>query len=420
MKTLKRDKVVLNLRESLREQRGTLAGQYPHIVEDKIYYQMEDPKEIHYAKWNGEKYKKPLYNNIIKKSLASHNFSVFIDTNPNIPEDERYKAVGGYHVGRAAQETPHELGLHQAMLYKELIDCPISKDLEVVPFPDPVWPQFTRLIFNDDFHHPRHANGLYVFKSADGIDWEVYHDKPIASIFTECVESNKKMPPNMGVDNPDAFFAARHTFMSTKDVLAFDTFPSIFYDHNINEYVMYLRANLSLGVRHVMYTHSKDLIDWSTPTLIKTDPPFDMSHGNFYYMCAFPYPKGNKYIAFPAQFKNEIVSNVTSMSKLYDETEGNWMWGDADGFLGAMDQGHHRKYWDAKTLVMISDDGINWKIIDEILPSDTGGHMTFPHVLSFREEDDDYALYVHEDFMTNRNNFVRYTIDKEELDECVG
>ena len=46
MKTLKRDKVVLNLRESLREQRGTLAGQYPHIVEDKIYYQMEDPKEI--------------------------------------------------------------------------------------------------------------------------------------------------------------------------------------------------------------------------------------------------------------------------------------------------------------------------------------------------------------------------------------
>ena len=408
MKTLKRDKVVLNFREKLREERGILAGQYPHVVEDKIYYQMEEPKEIHYAIKNGDGYRKPLYNNIIKKSLASHNFSVFVDTNPNIPEDEKYKAVGGYHVGRASTETPHEIGLHQAQLYAELNDCPISKNLEVVQFPDPVWPQFTKLLFKDDFHHPRHANGLYVFKSSDGIDWELYHDKPIMSTFTECLESNKKLPPNVDT-------LKRHEFMSTKDVIAFDTHPSIFYDNNIGEYVMYLRANLNLGVRHVMYTHSKDLINWSTPTLIKTDPPFDMSHGNLYYMCAFPF--GNKYIAFPPHFKNEIISNVTSMSKLYDDTEGNWMWGDADGFLGAMNHGHHRKYYDTKTEVMISDDGINWKVIDEILQSDTGnGHMTFPHVVTFREEGDVYALYVHEDFMTFHNKLVRYTIDKEELD----
>jgi len=417
MKTLKRDKQVLNFREKDREQKGTLAGQYPHVVGDKIYYQMETPKEIHYAVKNGDKYKKPLYNNIIKKSLAAHNFSVFIDTNPETPEDERYKAVGGYHVGRSSIETPVELGLHQATLYAELADCLVSKELEVIPFPDPVWPQYTRLIFKDDYHHPRHANGLYVFKSADGIKWDLYHDKPVVSVLTECEESNKKLPPGMGVDNPDLFFASRHSFMSTKDVLAFDTFPSIFYDHNINEYVMYLRANLSLGVRHVMYTHSKDLINWSTPMLIKTDPPFDMSHGNLYFMSAFPF-KG-KYIAFPPHFKNEIISNVTSMAKLFDETDGNWIWGDSDGFIGAMNNGHHRKYWDAKTLVMISDDGLNWKVIDEILQSDTGGHMTFPHVVSFREEEDVYALYVHEDFMTNHNKLVRYTIDKKELDQYV-
>ena len=259
MKTLKRDKVVLDFREKPREERGgTLGGQYPHVVEDKIYYQMDNPKEILYAVENEEGYRKPLYNTIISKSLAGHNFSVFIDTNPDIPEDERYKAVGGYHVGRASTETPHELGLHQAILYAELNGCDISKDLEVVPFPDPVWPQFTKLLFKDDFHHPRHANGLYVFKSPDGIDWEVYHDKPILSTFTECLESNKKLPPNVETLN-------RHEFMSTKDVLAFDTMPSIFYDHNINEYVMYLRANLNLGVRHVMYTHLS-LIHISEPT----------------------------------------------------------------------------------------------------------------------------------------------------------
>jgi len=413
MDTLKRDKPILNFREKAREQRGTLAGQYPHVVEDKIYYQMETPKEIHYAVESGEGYRKPLYNNIIKKSLSAHNFSVFIDTNPETPEEERYKAVGGYHVGRASVETPHELGLHQATLYGELNDCQFSKGLDVVPFPDPVWPQYTKLLFEDGFHHPRHANGLYVFKSADGINWETYYDKPILSTFTECVESNKKLPPNFESHQN------RHEFMSTKDVLSFDTLPSIFYDHNIKEYVIYLRANLSLGVRHVMYTHSKDLINWSSPILIKTDPLFDMSHGNFYYMCAFPYPNSSKYIAFPPHFKNEVISNSTSMSKLFDETEGNWSWGDTDGFLGAMNSGHHRKYWDAKTLVMVSDNGIDWKVVDEILPSDTTGHMTFPHVVSFREEGDVYALYVHEDFMTNHNRLVRYTIDKEELDSRV-
>ena len=78
------------------------------------------------------------------------------------------------------------------------------------------------------------------------------------------------------------------------------------------------------------------------------------------------------------------------------------------------------KYYDTKTQVMISDDGINWKVVDEILQSDTGnGHMTFPHVVSFREEEDVYALYVHEDFMTVHNKLARYTIDKGELDSYV-
>jgi len=353
MKTLKRDKVILNFRENLREQKGVLAGQYPHVVEDKIYYQMELPKEIHYAIKNGEGYKKPLYNNIISKSLSAHNFRVFIDTNPHTPEDERYKAVGGYHVGRASTKTPHLLGLHQAQLYGELNDCPISKGLEVIPFQDPVWPDFTKLLFKDDFFHPRHANGLYIFKSPDGINWTEYYDKPIFSTFTD-------------------------------EVLGFDTLPSIFYDHNINEYVIYLRANLRLGVRCVMYSRSKDLIKWSEPILIETDPPFDMNHENLYYMCAFPFR--GKYIAFPPHFKNEIISDT------------------------------NRLYSDAKTKVMISDDGIKWKTVDEILQSNTTGHMTFPHVVSFKEEDGEYALYVHEDFMSGNNIMVRYTIDKEELD----
>ena len=120
MKSLKRCEEVVNFREKTRECKGILAGQYPHVVEDKIYYQMETPKEVHYAQRSDTGYRKPLYNNIIKKSLSAHNFSVFYDSNPNTPDDERYKAVGGYHVGRASVKTPWTLGLHQASLYGEL------------------------------------------------------------------------------------------------------------------------------------------------------------------------------------------------------------------------------------------------------------------------------------------------------------
>ena len=49
MKSLKRCEEVVNFREKTRECKGILAGQYPHVVEDKIYYQMETPKEVHYA-----------------------------------------------------------------------------------------------------------------------------------------------------------------------------------------------------------------------------------------------------------------------------------------------------------------------------------------------------------------------------------
>ena len=362
MKTLRRDEIILNFREKEREQRGILAGQYPHVVDDKIYYQMESPKEIHYAIKNGEGYRKPLYNNIIKKSLSAHNFSVFIDTNPATPEDEKYKAVGGYHVGRASVKTPFSLGLHQATLYGELNDCEISSSLDVVEFSDPVWPEFTKLLFHDDFYHPRHANGLYLFKSPDGINWTEYNDKPIFSTFTEC----------------DGEF---------KDVLAFDTHPSIFYDKNKKDYIIYVRANLKLGVRHVMYSRSKDLVEWSVPKLITTDPSFDMNHGNLYFMCAKPY--GDKYIAFPPHFKNEIISDS------------------------------NRRYYDTKTLIMISDNGEDWRTIGEIFSSETNGHMNFPHVASFDVEDDRVVLYVHENFLSNNNSLVRYTIERGELDKHV-
>ena len=357
MKTLKRDKVVLDFRESERERIGLLSGTYPHVVEDKIYWQLAEPTEISVAIKDGNSYSKNK-NSVISNSLSSANFRVFIDTNPDTPEDERYKAVGGYHVGR--DSVPTKFGHHNASLHKQLSGCEVSKTLEVIPVKDSIWPDFIKLLFKDDFFHPRHANGLYIFKSSDGINWTEYYDKPIFSCFTECEDSE----------------------------LSLDTMPTIFYDHNINEYVIYLRSNIKLGVRHVLYSKSKDLITWSKPILIETTPPFDMNNENLYYMGAYPF--GKKYIAFPPHFKNEIISDT------------------------------NRLYSDAKTKVMISDDGIKWKTVDEILQSNTTGHMTQSHVVSFKEEDGEYIIYVHEGYLTYDGKLVSYTIDKKELEYIVN
>jgi len=344
-----RKEVVLDLRELPREHRGKIGGQYPHIVEDKVYFQLEDPKQIGYAIRDGDTYIKPKQNIIITDSLAAHNWRVFIDTNPNTPAKQKHKAVGGYHVGKG---------------YPSLSNCPISKEADVVVCGDPVWPNQTKMVYKDDYYHPRHANGLYVFVSPDGINWKEYHDKPVFSIFTECEDLQS-------------------------GTLGLDWMPSIFFDHNINEYIIYLRANIALGCRHVMYSKSKDLINWTKPKLIKCNPEFDIKNKqNFYYSGV--YPLGDKYIAFPPHF----------MNKIHDPS------------------GNRRTYHNEHTPVMISPDGINWKTKGKILETNTGQHLYQPHVCTFREEDE-FALYVHEGFQTSSGKLVRYTIDKNYVMEIL-
>ena len=346
---LTRDKVVIDFRERPREKAGNLSGQYPHVVNDYLYWQLASPSEICYAKKEESGYVKPTDNIIIKNSLASQNFRVFYDTNPNCKPDERYKAVGGYHVGKT-----HEV----------VKNCEVSKKATQIWVQDHVWPDTTKGLFEDNYSHPRHANGIYVFKSSDGLDWELHHDLPILSEFTS---------------------------MDPDPIVGCDTMPSIFYDDNIGEYVLYIRCNIRLGVRHVLYTKSKDLVNWDKPILINKEPSFDMDHENLYYLCASRYPNSNKYIAFPPHFKNDILTP----------------------------NGSNRRYYETKTLVMVSDDGINWKVVDKILDKEYNQHMRQPHVVSFREEGDEYALYVHEGYWTQSGKLVRYIVDKNELDNLV-
>ena len=362
---IRRNKIILNLSDTQREKSQDWTGLYSHVVKDKIYYRLDSPPAIHYATKKESGFIKPDDNLIITDSMAVQNFRVFIDTNPETPPDEKYKAIGGYHTGKN-----HGL----------LKNCPISKESSMVHAENPCWPKEEKLVFKDDFSHPKHANGMYIFVSRNGVDWSLYHDKPVLSALTKCETS----------------------------VIGSDSMPSIFYDHNIDEYVLYLRCNVKLGVRHVFYTKSKDLITWDKPKLVTKEPSFDFNHENLYFMGAYPFPNSKKYISFSHHFKNEILKS----------------------------DGSRRKYYDRRTKVMVSTDGEHWKEVGNIFADDnetwkvesgeTGctnsmaTHLGPPHIVSFAEQEDDYALYVLEGICTNETKIMEYLINKEDLDKVVN
>lgn len=63
-------------------------------------------------------------NNIVWKGVGAHNFTPFIDTNPDAVADERFKAVGYSHKGRGLGVFASPDGIH----WRELLDHPAITD----------------------------------------------------------------------------------------------------------------------------------------------------------------------------------------------------------------------------------------------------------------------------------------------------
>ena len=366
---LNKIKTLIEFNKTKTSGKTILYGCYPHIVKDKLYWQSRTntKNSIEYAIIDNcrKLVDVPAKNETLANSLACQNFRVFYDTNPSCDKDKKWKAIGGYHVGRASiKNYSPSFDLMNSPLHQELKDCKLSKFLSVIPVQDVVWPNETRLLFEDDFFHPKHANGFYIFSSADGINWETYSEKPILSALTVCKDGM-----NLGSDN----------------------LPSIFYDPNLNEYTAYLRCNIRLGVRNVLMTSSKDLKSWTKPKLIQKNPKFDSTCENLYFFDAYYNQTLGTYIGFAPHFKNKILKK----------------------------DGSQRKYYDAKTLIMASSDKIHWRIIDTIFNESSSGHLTQRHVIAFEEGDESYYIYSHENFMTGRNKIVKYGIDKHELENLL-
>lgn len=261
-------------------------------------------------------------NVILSEGCFSNNMNTFIDH--NAPPDERYKAVGGLHISTwyvnelGNNEDKEKIKESKIINLKPLLNLKKSDDIYSLPHPafirrkksisrkQKVDNDTTTMFYYIDPTQPDpefRGNGIFLYVSADGIKWKPKFELPIISGMME--------------GHYDKLYFCSH----------YDCHPSCFYDKFKKEYIIYLRSNIDYGVRHVQYSTSTDLIDWSPLKFINFKPSFDLTGDNYYSMNAIPYPDSKKqlYIAFPPYYKNKTKSSENSFISLaFSEDAINW------------------------------------------------------------------------------------------------
>jgi len=164
--------------------------------------------ELGLCEFNGSK-----ANNIVWNGLGTHNFTVFKDTNPDCAPDARYKALAR---GRSLRKGDK-----------------------------------------------KYRHGLYAFKSADGLRWEMIREEPVI----------------------------------TKG--AFDSQNLAFYDGRRGLYVDYHRW-FHKGVRDIMTCTSKDFVNWTEPVGL---PIEQEKREHLYTNAVQPYERApHIYLGFPTRY----------------------------------------------------------------------------------------------------------------------
>ena len=327
-----------------------LTGQYPHFIKgtsknedpDLILYQAHADRTMRYAtRTTGGTFKKLSGNIALKNSLALNNFRVI--RNPR--RGPKYIAVGGCHYAKNHEAVTLSPELQHIKEYECREAC---------------WPDLPHpMIMDDAVFQPQHANGIYVFMGDKLGDWTPVISRPILSKFTKC----------------------EGWALGT---LGTDSMPCLLYDKKNEKFRIYLRANIALGVRHVVYSESSDLIEWTTPKLINVS--FDFHHDNFYFFEVVAYQDG--FLAFVPYFRNDVL-----------------------------DEKGTRRYYDECVKLYYSSDGISWdQVVRLIEGTRSSGHMRFPHVISAEQlSNEEFRLYVHENFLTTQNHLREYYMKIEEV-----
>ncbi len=346
--TLIKDKIVFKFREIYYECEHMTSGSYSNIIQDKdnpnklkLYYRVccnkrtDDNHQftcLAISNNYGDTFNRPnlqicnldnskTNNIILKEYYSNHNFSVFYDKLNNT-----LLGIGGAHNSDKC-----------------------NKDYKVI---DHVWPNEEKYLLTPYVNNINRNNGLYLYTSKDGINWNILKNKPI-------------------------YHGLYHSLSVKLGMVAFDTLPKIL--NNNKNYILYTRANTGLDIRSVVYSETTDFISWSSPQFITIKPPFDYNEDNIYFLGGFNYPNTNNFIAFPPFFKTKQPGRIT--------------------------------YY-ACTKILYSYDGKNWVTLNNLFERkerykyDIAGFINAPN-------GKDFYIFFHENVYKNNNNITRYIIRRD-------
>ena len=360
-----RDKIVFKFRERNYECEHMTSGSYSNIIQDrnnlqnlKLYYRVccdkrkdKDHQFTCVAVSNdyGNSFTRPelsLYkfnnknectNIVLKEYYSNHNFSVFYDSLNLISKNKELNNII-YGIG----------GTHNSDKN--------NTEFQIINY---VWPNDKKYLLNPHIDNKKRSNGLYLYKSDDGLKWDLCKNNPIY-----------------------------HGLYQSKDVklgmVAFDTLPKII--PNYNKYILYTRANTSLDVRAIIYSETEDFVSWSSPQFINIMPSFNYNEDNMYFLGIFNYPNTTGFIAFPPFFKTRQPGRIT--------------------------------YY-ACTKILYSNDGRNWITLNHIFERIERYKYDIAGFIEALDGKECY-IFFHENVYKSNNNITRYRIRKDGFTSIYG
>jgi len=200
-------------------------------------------------------------NYLLHLGKASHNLYMFN------AEDKKVYGIGGQHCSPKFENYEEEVNKNTIIL-----------------------PGIFLYGYNEVFNHYKpnkyYANGLHLFE---------YNDNNLYVV-------NDKLPVISGIHpgRNDRHYGPYVEGTEGIGLTVFDSITSIVFNHTINKYFLFQRANIGLGIRGIQYTTSNDLKNWSEFKLCNfnnvnvngfySPNMFKLSNINS-YICIIPYNK---------------------------------------------------------------------------------------------------------------------------------
>jgi len=165
---------------------------------------------------------------------------------------------------------------------------------------EPVIRYRNSFVISPNIYSRYHRNGLYLMKSADMFHWEYVKKLPIIS--------------GIHVGHTDNVF----------DCSRFDSKICCFYSEILQQYILFIRANIGKGRRWIQTTRSKDLVHWEPFELLKMKG-VDFDNDNYYHLDVMEYPDADLFIGVSAYTNKPRYPTKSCIKLMFSKDGVHWV-----------------------------------------------------------------------------------------------